>query len=138
MKLVEIPKSSKFVGMKFNQGTHFESNEIVIVQGSCQVGGGLDQREECSRIAPPQNGNGIACKLFLPRKMENCAYVTQVDCMLEQLKTMEGNLARQLSNSIKFSQPLTSPDFMVTGNRNRLSKGDLRLPVHRMELGRIR
>jgi len=36
-----------------------------------------------------------------------------VDCMLEQLKTMEGNLAR-------------------------LSKGDLRLPVHRMELGRIR
>merc|ERR1719505_116837 len=36
-----------------------------------------------------------------------------VDCMLEQLKTMEGNLAR-------------------------LSKGDLRLPVHRMELQRIR
>ena len=38
---------------------------------------------------------------------------SQVDCMLEQLKTMEGNLAR-------------------------LSKGDLRLPVHRMELQRIR
>ena len=58
--------------------------------------------------------------------------------MLEQLKTMEGNLARQLSNSIKFSRLLTSPDFMVTGNCRRLSKGDLRLPVHRMELGRIR
>ena len=100
--------------MKFNQGTHFESNEIVIVQGSCQVGGGLDQREECSRIAPPQNGNGIARKLFLPRKI--CAYVTQVDCMLEQLKTMEGNLARQLSNSIKFSRLLTSPDFGNYGN----------------------
>ena len=58
--------------------------------------------------------------------------------MLEQLKTMEGNLARQSSNSIKFSRLLTSTDFMVTGNRRRLSKGDLRLPVHRMELGRIR
>ena len=75
MKPVEIPKSSKFVGMKFNQGTHFESNEIATVQGSCQVGGGLDQREECSRIAPPQNGNGIARKLFLPRKMENMCFL---------------------------------------------------------------
>ena len=75
LKPVKIPKSIKFVGMKFNQGTHFESNEIVIVQGSCQVGGGLDQREECSRIAPPQNGNGIARKLFLPRKMENMCFL---------------------------------------------------------------
>ena len=119
MKPVETPKSSKFVGMKLNQGTHFESNEIVIVQGSCQVGGGLDQREECSRIAPPQNGNGIARKLFLTScrgKWKICAYVTQVDCMLEQLKTMEGNLARQLSNSIKFSRLLTSPDFGNYGN----------------------
>ena len=58
--------------------------------------------------------------------------------MLEQLKTMEGNLARyDLFTSTTTVNILTEMKNFH-GIFSRLSKGDLRLPVHRMELGRIR
>ena len=58
--------------------------------------------------------------------------------MLEQLKTMEGNLARyDLFTSTTIPEYFDGCKLFMEISC-RLSKGDLRLPVHRMELGRIR
>ena len=68
--------------------------QIVTVQGSGQAGGGLDQWEEFSRVAPPQDGNGTDRTRGKCVSRNIITHTFKVDCMLEQLKTMEGNLAR--------------------------------------------
>ena len=76
--------------------------------------------------------------LIFIAKMENMCLCNSGGLHVGAVEDNGGKPCQAIIQLYKIQSTSDQPRPMVTGNRRRLSKGDLRLPVHRMELGRIR
>ena len=90
----------------------------------------MEQREEFSRVAPPKDGNGIN-NVFQVATHTHFKGGVHVGAAEDH-----GRELGQASTIEKYRDEECNL-FLMRFSR-RLNKGDLRMPVHRMELGRIR